>query len=483
MSESVAQKIKAMFVIEDKSVMKQAVALITSLDRFDLELQRDFLEVFADALYDPDRDHPEAHDTTSDTGLATLRETQHNVHSLCHSERLHQIVWDQTSLDDPLFYTINAAWALSYVCGLWDRWESRGERFPISAHDYVHGELEGSSLLDLLKGKHVHILSPLDPTVLKMIAALTEVGVASIKLDSLCDEYFGELITVGEQALGLMELGAERAVLHAAPHSIVRTEPIYTRWVSTVINRHKLKGQLAQRWRFVCLRAAVAKTVTIKPEEDRWSPTQFKMVYCPVKSEASKGLWVARTLHCSDIDTPVNERFEPGHYTTYEVDKTAVDQLPYQFNSWSRSKRYTIPYRVNEDDKFDNLSLDLGTKSFRLATHQELMEIGYAGDDRQEYSGVTSSLHLHTLEDADCEDHLALHSSNAWGIYDLGALEEYVWDEDYDDRYIWGEYFCEFVRAYGGQNECKIDQKTQDPERLSSYYTQGEFAFRPVLPA
>ena len=110
------------------------------------------------------------------------------------------------------------------------------------------------------------------------------------------------------------------------------------------------------------------------------------------------------------------------------------------------------------------------------------MEIGYAVYSSQEYSGAPSALHLHTLADAHAEDHLALHSANLWGVYDLGTLEEYIWDEEYDDRYLWGEHFYEFVRVYGGQDECKIDQKTQDPERLSSYYTRGEFAFRPVQP-
>lgn len=484
---SIAHKVKAMFNSEDHDLIKQAVTLITSLDREDPELRRDFLSVFGEALGDTEHnDFIHSYDSADlkvTTSYTTLPETQHTLHSLCHSERLHRVVWEHDDLDNLPFYTTNIAWTLSYFCGLWTQWQERGQSLTISVYDYLSGALEGSPLLDLLKDHHIHILSPLDPIVLKLIAELSVIGVASIKLDSLCDEYFGELVALGEDTLELLERGAERAARLTPTQCIVRADPVYTRWVSTVINKHKLKGDLAKRWRFVCLRAALAKTVIIPPEEDRWKPTQLKMVFCPVVREARKGIWVARTLHCSDLDTPLSERSEYHDDGPFEVDKITTSDIPEYFNSWSRSKRYKLPYRVNEDtEELELDQLDLSAKNFRLVTYDEIVEIGQAGDASRVYSGASAALHLHTLEAADREDCVALHSANPWGVYDLGVMEEFVWDESTADTWPYRDDLQEYVRVYGDREVSEIDQESRDPERGStSYYSQCDFAFRVVM--
>ena len=71
---------------------------------------------------------------------------------------------------------VNAAWLLSYSYGLWEQWSCNDQNFPINIHEYKLGELDSSPLVNLLKNKHIHILSPLDPHVLSMIKRLQQVG-------------------------------------------------------------------------------------------------------------------------------------------------------------------------------------------------------------------------------------------------------------------------------------------------------------------
>jgi len=387
------------------------------------------------------------------------------------------------SIDYPRFHTINAAWLLSYVCGLWEHWTSTNQTIPISSHDYHLGELDENPLFPFLHDKHVRLISPLGPVVLRMITHLTEIGVASIKLDSLCDEHFGDLISLGDEARTLLKLGAQRAEELTPTQCVVREDKIYQSWISKVLNQHKLKKSCAEDWRYVCLRASLAKTIPIK-SSGRSGDDHLKMVYCPVTIETSKGLWVARTLH-SELDTSIQNRRDHHYGPSYCAEECEWSDLPDYFNSLSRRKRYKIPYKFDENvEELKYELLDLSAKSFRLPTKEELVAIGLAGDDDRIYSGADQAIHLYTKKDVYHESVVALHTANPWGVYDIGVIREYVWDMEAAEESLYEEFFNEYIRITGYNDTLTIREHVTDPEEIRWHrFYRVEHAFRAVLPA
>ena len=454
MTASSAQKVKALYQSEDRALIRDASVMISKLKPSQPKLRETFLALFKEALTNPEYDGEELELAASCS-----------LHSLGHSQHLYEQLWEGACLSDPAYFMINAAWGLSYACGLWDRWGELGVALPISADDYDRGELAESPLLPLLRGRHIRLISPLDPLVLKMIQELRVVGVASIKLDSLCDEELGSLIDLGDETLELLRLGAERAERCEPTTCVARSEQPYTRWVSTTLAKHKLKGTRAEAWRFVLLRSALAKTMSVCA--DGWEEEQLKLVYCPVRLEAEGGLWVARS--------PQSDSRE-----AFMIDKA---ELPQYLNGLSRSRRYKLIYKIDKDnEELDVSSLDLSKQGFRLATLEELLEIGRAGDPNRALSGADHPAKLLTRDDD--SPRVALHSANAWGVYDVGVLEEFVWDQEAAEASGGEEFFCEYIRTFGDPCDPSLEQYTRDPERHRRFLHQSlESCIRVVLSA
>ena len=81
------------------------------------------------------------------------------------------------------------------------------------------------------------------------------------------------------------------------------------------------------------------------------------MVYCPVNIEANQGLWVSRTLYSSDLNDVSNyaDELRKTHYQA-EAEKISIKHLAEYFNGWNRTKRYKLPYPI--DDNTEELIID-----------------------------------------------------------------------------------------------------------------------------
>ena len=494
--QTIAQKVRMMLESRDKLVIRQAVELVTSLDLKKNKLRKDFVSTFAHCFSDEDinacdyRDIKSArkkNETENGKGKTRLKlnKTKHNLHSLCHSELLWSELWDNYCLDHLFYFTTNAAWLLSYSCGLWEHWHKLDQDFPINIHEYKMGELASSPLLTKLKDLHIHILSPLDPHVLEMIKRLKEVGVASIKLDSLCDEYFPNLLNLGEDVLILLKNAAKRAV-QKTQSPIERNEPVYLRWISKVLKQNKVKGPLVDRWKFVLQRASLAKTIKIKAGEHSYYETHLKMVYCPVTIETSKGLWVSRTLYSDDLNDRREYDDEPRyvHYQA-EAEQIQSEHLAEYFNGWNRTKRYKLPYPINENnDELIYDKIDLSKRSLRLPSLEELILIAQAENSKQAYSGSSCKLHLKYLDHDFNDRSVALHAPNDWGLYDVASQEEYVWSEDQETPRVYDELFDEYIFIYGDTDSLAIQEKAASLDRKQpAYWLPVKSAIRIVLPA
>lgn len=443
----IARNIKLMLTANDDEVFHQAIELITTLAPQDQALAEALRVVFSPYLGEMCR-----------------------LHSISHQSSMRRLFRDADDLEEEqlIHRKVSAGWALSYACGFWDEWAA-SRRFEISAHDYEAGQLSELGLLQLLRGRHVRILSPLSAELIRLIKELCEVEVASIKLDSLCDETLGALIALGESALSLLEAGAYHAERSYPVTCVARADEVYTRWVKRCLSRHKVNQELRARWAEVLLRGSLAKTLSI-PKQD----ARFKLVYCPIDTwGCSDGLWVSRTLTTNielDASSTIHLDEVEGVYSFEAYEVTDAIEI---IDDLSRAKRLRVMYKNPDPIEFDP---DL--HGLRLPLIEEITEFGAAGQQTA-YSG-TDDLYDLMVEDRDYHYHeyTQQRCANAWGVYDVASLTpEMVWDDEVLNGLSY-ETLDDCVLTYGASSIG--DPKKELNQRLKRRH--GDLAFRVVLP-
>ena len=429
----------------DERLINELCAELAQIDRVEPSLEKACREVFGDVLRPDDDDYELDEDELGDA-LYSL----HSLHSLTCCEAIAELVER-----DELSLSVSAAWVISYLCGLWDEWEREGRALPISTLEAQAGGLDRAPLTQRLKGRHVRLTSPLCSATLELLQRLVSLGVASVKLDSLCDEQLGALIKSGDEVLTALEAGAERAMSAEQIEHVTRDDEVYVSWVNKALSKRGLTATQKARWRGVCLNASLAKTVTVGDHH-------LKMVFCPITAEAKRGLWVTRSV------------------MSYGQEGSAWLESPKEiqalFNELATLKRYPQPYR--EDNEFELLAScrDYARRTFRLPTVEELVLLGGAGRGAK-YAGSRFAFELKSTP-TELEEELMVHPASAWGLYDIGVKVELAWHEG-EDAAVGDDFFFDDCAHLFGKHSAELEVRNTG---LPDSWRNSSYAFRLVLP-